>query len=183
MNIQELIDEIVGEVSYRTGNGLVDFQNREHVYILSEVLTEMGLGEVKDELIEALTEVDEKKFKNPALNKVVQYKSEEGEEREGIVGNLLRLDTDEPGRIAAEKIIPAEGTSERKEMGDEMGGEGQPDRDIEGERESGGKKDSGTEPTKPELGTALKPDTEGGAEYIENLPDGDPAKKQPNSKG
>jgi hypothetical protein len=175
MNIQELIDEIVGEVSYRTGNGLVDFQNGEHLYILSEVLTEMGLGEVKDELIQTLMEADEeKKFKNPILNKVVKYKSEEGEEREGIVGNLLRLDPKQPGRVAAEKLVPADGTPERKAMEDELGGEGQPGRDIEGEREKGG--DEGGEMEQPELGTALKSDTKGGAAYIDNLPDEDPAK-------
>jgi hypothetical protein len=175
MNIQELIDEIVGEVSYRTGNGLVDFQNGEHLYILSEVLTEMGLGGVKDELIQTLMEADgEKKFKNPILNKVVKYKSEEGEEREGIVGNLLRLDPKQPGRVAAEKLVPADGTPERKAMEDELGGEGQPGRDIEGEREKGG--DEGGEMEQPELGTALKSDTKGGKEYNDSLPDGDPAK-------
>ena len=56
MNVRELIDEIVSEVSYRTENGLVDFKNREHLYILSEVLIEMGLGVVKDELIQNLME-------------------------------------------------------------------------------------------------------------------------------
>jgi hypothetical protein len=179
MNIRELIDEIVDEVSYRTENGLVDFRNGEHVYILSEVLTEMGLGGVKDELIQALMESDEeKKFKNPILNKVVKYKSEEGEEREGIVGNLLRLDPKQPGRVAAEKLVPAKGTPERKALEDELGSEGQPGRDIEGEREKGG--EEGGEMEEPELGTALNPDTKGGAAYIDNLPDGDPAKKLAN---
>jgi hypothetical protein len=176
MNVQELIDDIVSEVSYRTGNGVVDFQNGDHVYILSEVLTEMGLGGVKDELIQTLMEADEdKKFKNPLLNKVVKYKSEEGEEREGIVGNLLRLGPKQPGRVAAEKLVPVDGTPERKALEDELGSEGQPGRDIEGERENGG--EEGGEMEEPELGTALNPDTKGGAAYIDNLPDGDPAKK------
>jgi len=178
MNIRELIDEIVSEVSYRTENGLVDFRNREHLHILSEVLTEMGLGVVKDELIQTLIEADEKPkrvFKNPLLNKVVQYKSKDGEDKEGVVGNLLRLDTDQPGRIAAEKVIPAEGTPERKEMEDELGGEGQPGRDIDSEREKGG--EAGDESKEePQTGTALKTDTKGGKSYNDSLPDGDPAK-------
>jgi hypothetical protein len=152
-NIKELIDDIVSEVAFRTDSGLVDFRKREHIYILSEVLTEMGLGGVKDELISALMEADEEgKFKNPILNKRIDYEGGDGEKRSGLVGNLLRLKDDEPGRIAAEKLVPEKGTPERDELNTELGSEGQPTGDTDAE--SG---DVGTQTVKePETGTALK---------------------------
>jgi len=140
MNIQELIDEIVGEVSYRTGNGLVDFQNREHVYILSEVLTEMGLGGVKDELIQSLTEADKKpkeKFKNPILNKVIKYIGNDKKEKEGTVGALLRLKDDQPGWKAADEYVKNLSAEERDSINKELGSQNQPGRDIDAEREKG----------------------------------------------
>jgi hypothetical protein len=59
---------------------------------------------------------------------------------------------------------------------DDLGAEGQPDRDIEGERE---KKDAGGDMEEPETGTAFDPKTKGGKDYLENLPVGDPARQNP----
>jgi hypothetical protein len=159
MNIQELIDDVVSEVSYRTGNGLVDFQNGEHLYILSEVLTEMGLDGVKDELIEALTEAEkEKEYKNPLLNKVIPYKNVNDEDAEGKVGDLLRRPDEEDAYKQAVKALGSKDSDEYKKAMDDLGAEGQPNRDIEGERE---KDDNPKEEPKeePQTGTALKTPT------------------------
>jgi hypothetical protein len=141
MNIRELIDEIVSEVSYRTENGLVDFRNREHLHILSEVLTEMGLGVVKDELIQTLIEADEKPkrvFKNPLLNKVIKYKNVNGEEAEGRIGDLLYRPKEEDAYIKAVGALGGTESDAYKKAMDDLGAQGQPGRDIDAEREKGG---------------------------------------------
>ena len=70
-----------------------------------------------------LTEADDKNFTNPALNKKIKYKDKDGKETENIVGNLLRLAKDNPGRIAAEKTLPKPGTPERKSVNRSLGSE------------------------------------------------------------
>ena len=70
-----------------------------------------------------LTEADDKNFTNPALNKKIKYKDKDGKETENIVGNLLRLAKDNPGRIAAEKTLPKPGTPERKSVNRALGSE------------------------------------------------------------
>ena len=60
MNKAEFIEELLSEVSYRTNDGIVDFKKTEHLTILSEVLDELGLWEIKDNLIQNLFEDGEK---------------------------------------------------------------------------------------------------------------------------
>ena len=128
----EILAEILEEWAYRVDNGMPNPNDREHIWILSEVLSDLGLVEIKDELIGNLLEAQpDKKFKNPVLNKVVKYTDKRGNEKEGIIGNLLRNPKDSPGRIAAEKMLPAEGTPQRDEINNELGVENQPNRDIE----------------------------------------------------
>ena len=47
--------EIVKEVEFRTGE-LVDFKKPSHISILSEVLTDFGFGDVKNEILRNLLE-------------------------------------------------------------------------------------------------------------------------------
>jgi len=42
---------------------------------------------------------------DPALDKTVKYKNKKGEDKQGVVRNLLRLPKDHPGRIAAQKMV------------------------------------------------------------------------------
>ena len=70
-----------------------------------------------------LTEADDKNFSSPALNKKIKYKNTKGEDKEGIVGNLLRLPKNSPGRLAAEKVLPKDGTPERKAINKSLGSE------------------------------------------------------------
>jgi hypothetical protein len=65
----QFISDIITEVSYRSKEGIVDFKNPEHISILSEVLDELGLNEIKHELFQNLFEADTKnpedeKYKN-----------------------------------------------------------------------------------------------------------------------
>lgn len=70
-----------------------------------------------------ITEAGDKKFSNPILNKVIKYKNAKGEDTEGVVGNLLRMAKDTPGRQAAEKVLPKDGTPERKSINKSLGSE------------------------------------------------------------
>jgi hypothetical protein len=54
MNISYLIENLIEELSIRSKEGIPNLQNREHIWILSEILTEWGLGEIKHELLENL---------------------------------------------------------------------------------------------------------------------------------
>ena len=70
-----------------------------------------------------LTEAGDKNFSNPVLNKVIKYKNDKGEDKEGVVGNLLRMAKDTQGRQAAEKVLPKDGTPERKSINKSLGSE------------------------------------------------------------
>jgi hypothetical protein len=121
MKYNQLIDELLQELSYRVG--IVDIYNKEQQSIMSEILTEWGELEAKETFFKVLNE-EEERFKNPLLNKKIKYVSKTGEEKEGTIGNLITLAKDQPGRIEAEKELPAEGTSEREEINQEIGSQG-----------------------------------------------------------
>jgi hypothetical protein len=105
-------------------NGMPNPKNSKHLTELSLVLTEMGMYEIKDELIRNLTEADEQ-FTNPILNKKIKYKGSDGKDKEGVVGNLLRLQKDHPGRKAAEAQLPPEDSEERKQINKDLGSQNQ----------------------------------------------------------
>jgi hypothetical protein len=101
-----------------------------------------------------ITEADDKQFSNPALNKKIKYKNSKGEDKENMVGNLLRLPKDNAGRIAAEKTLPKDGTPERKainkSLGSEKDGKSVPSADNT-------KKDGDTAPSKASKPSANEP--------------------------
>src|SRR6056300_903343 len=130
-----MIEQILEEWAYRVDSGIPNPKNPTHLRELADVLDELGLSQIKSELITNLLEADDKNFKSPVLNKIVKYTDKNGDEKEGKVGNLLRLAQDSPGRIAAEKLLPKDRTPKRNDINKEMGGEGQPSRDIEKEKE------------------------------------------------
>jgi phage-related protein len=115
-----LINNILEEWAYRVDNGMPNPNNPNHINELSTILTEMGMYEIKDELIRNLTEADEQ-FTNPILNKKIKYKGSDGKDKEGTIGNLLRLQKDHPGRKAAEAQLPPEDSEERKQINKDLG--------------------------------------------------------------
>ena len=56
---KQFINDILTEISYRTNEGVVNLKNKDHISILSEVLDEMELTEIKNELIRNLLEAGE----------------------------------------------------------------------------------------------------------------------------
>ena len=59
----QLFEEILLELSYRSDEGYPDFSKPEHITILSEILTEWGMTDVKYELIKNLLKEDEEEDK------------------------------------------------------------------------------------------------------------------------
>ena len=59
-NFEQFISDLITEVSYRTNEGIINFDNPAHIDILSEVLDEIGLSEIKSELFQNLFEADTK---------------------------------------------------------------------------------------------------------------------------
>jgi hypothetical protein len=157
MNLSELINEILSEWAYRVDDGMPNPKNPTHVNELGLILSEMGLSHIKNTLIENLLtekgktpqEVDEAEqgaFKNPILNKVIKYKNSKGEDTDGVVGNLLRLPAEHPGRKAAEALLPPEGSSEREKMNQDLGGQNQAAKpDAGGEKKDGEEAGGGTD--------------------------------------
>jgi hypothetical protein len=137
MNLSQLINTIISEWAYRVDDGMPNPKNPTHLKELGIVLSEMGLSHIKNDLVENLltekgktpekhvVEAD-KQFKNPVLNKSIKYKNTKGEDTEGLVGNLLRLPAEHPGRKAAERMLPPEGSDERDTINKDLGGENQP---------------------------------------------------------
>jgi len=122
MKHTKLIDELLNELSYRVG--IVDIYNKEQQSIMSEILTEWGEFEAKETIFRFLNEDDEKRFKNPILNRKIKYTGKDGKEQEGLVGNLITAPKDSPGRIEAEKLLPPEGSDERDAINQEIGSQG-----------------------------------------------------------
>ena len=56
MNINDFIDELITELAYRLDSGIPDLKNKQHLSVLSEILTEWGMSELENSLIPILTE-------------------------------------------------------------------------------------------------------------------------------
>jgi len=205
----KFIKTLIREISYRTDKGYPDFDNPDHINIMSEILDDWGLSEIKDELIQNLlseqpaekedpddgagADEPDRIFQHPRLNMEIEYTDEDGERKTGLVGNLLRKsDETEAGRAAQDAIASLSDEEKEKinrELGSQRGDETDPDMKFDGEKEEpkadgeeGG--EEGTEGGEgegdgegEEMGTSVDPDTDAGEDYIDSLPDGDPAKK------
>jgi hypothetical protein len=171
MTLSELINEILSEWGCRVDDGMPNPKNPKHLRELVEVLEVMGLSSIKNELIGNLLEADT--FKNPALNKVISYKSVNGEDAEGKVGNLLRRPKEEDAYKQAVATLGGEDSDTYKKAMDDLGSEGQPEKKDD-TKEKGDKGDDVAE--KPQTPNSFDKTTKGGTDYLKGLPDTDPAK-------
>ena len=152
MSISKLINEILSEWAYRVDNGTPNPKNPLHIEVLSDVLSEMGMDNIKGELLESLTEAD-KQFTNPILNKEIPYKAKDGSTKKGIVGNLLRLPKDSEGRKAAEKMLPSDEKGKEdamKDLGSEKDGKSNPPQPKKEPTDKKGEDTKGGDKTDPE---------------------------------
>ena len=166
---KQFISDLITEVSYRTNSGIVDFENPDHISILSEVLDEIGLSDIKHELFQNLFEAE--RFSNPILNREIEYVDNQGNRKKGLVGNLMRAAKDAPGRIAAEKILPKEGTPERDKINKELGSEKRGKTDVPSTDRGNGEQSA----EQPQTGQSVSPSTKAGKAFTDNLPKGDVA--------
>jgi hypothetical protein len=179
MNKQAIIEELIDDLCLLSNDGLPDMKSSEALSYISEFFTSRGMGEIGMNLIQSLTEAEQ--FQNPALNKVIKYKTVNGEDAEGKVGNLLRRPKEEDAHQKALKALGGEGSDTYKKAMGDLGGENQPGRDIEKEKE---KKEepatAGEAPTEKEQPkpNGFDPNTSGGKAYLDGLPDNDPAKPE-----
>jgi hypothetical protein len=173
MNKQAIIEELIDDLCLLSNDGLPDMKSSEALSYISEFFTSRGMGDVGMNLIQNLTESDQ--FQNPALNKVIKYKTVNDEDAEGKVGNLLRRPKEEDAHQKALKALGGEGSDTYKKAMDDLGGENQPDKDVEKETEkpADGEAPAEQEPAKP---NSFDPNTSGGKDYLKGLPDNDPAK-------
>jgi hypothetical protein len=174
MELNELLDDIILELSVRSKNGIPDLKSKESLEYIYEYFYEMGMPELGYTLIQNLTEEEEKQFKNPVLNKTVKYTSVNGEEKEGLVGNLLRRPKEEDAYKQAAKMLGGEESETYKKAMDDLGAEGQPTRDIDKERGDDVSYQDGQE--EPDMGTAFDKNSPSGEMYLKTLPDNDVSK-------
>lgn len=172
MNIQDLIQDLIDEISLESATGIPDLEKRESFSVIYEYFNQMGMPEVGEELIRNLLSEapQDKQFKNPRLNQVVQYQDKEGNDKEGLVGNLLRLAQDQPGREAAERALSGLSDEDRQALNKELGGEGGGGDQDETPQSSGGGDQQQTQ-----QGTAVSPDTEAGKDFTDQLSPSDPS--------
>ena len=118
MNKAEFIEELLSEVSYRTNDGIVDFKKTEHLTILSEVLDELGLWEIKDNLIQNLFEDGEKSDEDK------KYKGIGGQPPAYVKANDYQKWQSNPDGFSGEKFKKTD-TGKYLPIGSEEGGEGE----------------------------------------------------------
>jgi len=91
----QFINDLLTEVSYRTNEGIIDLKNPAHIDILSEVLDELGLWEIKSELFQNLFEAEtfvaiKKDTGEPAV-----FKSKEARDNAIEAGTHIEKEDDE----------------------------------------------------------------------------------------
>ena len=103
----QFFEEILLELSYRSDEGYPDFSKPQHITILSEILTDWGLTDVKYELIKNLLKEDEEKpLDDKEKEKAKQLKlvwkgkgygkeGEEGITYKNVDGKLTKIDKDD----------------------------------------------------------------------------------------
>jgi hypothetical protein len=182
MTQHQFIVELLAELSYRSDEGYPILSKVSHQQILEDILEEWGFSELKGELIQNLMEASEDRpFKNPDLNKEIEYTNAVGDRAKGKVGNLIRRPKEEDAYKQAMRALGGEDSDRYKKAMTDLGAENQPGRDIEKERETGDGQPAGQE-TQPERGTAVSPETPQGREYRKGLSKKDPAKARNFSK-
>jgi ribosomal protein S13 len=170
--VKYYINEIISELSMRVG--APDLTKPAHINIMTTIMYDMGIPmsviyEIKSKL---LGEADEKRFTNQILNKTITYTDNDGEQKSNIVGNLLTLDKDHPGRKRAEQELQSLSPEDYDELMNDLGSQGKTGAEKMKDKPGG---DAGEEPIAGEE----KPQTITGREpgYDLSNPEGEYAKQ------
>tara|TARA_Y100000389_G_scaffold190607_1_gene215640 strand:+ start:396 stop:2465 length:2070 start_codon:yes stop_codon:yes gene_type:complete len=123
MEKNELIKELLSELSYRSKEGYPKLDNREQISILAEILDEWGYTEIKNELIENLLEADDKKFTatKKDTNQTVAFDSEEARDAAIEKGtHTKKEDSEEDDSKEKPKTAVSPGTSSGDSYNDSL---------------------------------------------------------------
>lgn len=162
----KLIEQIFEEVEYRIDEAWVDWKNPKHISILSEVLSELGLGVIKHELIENLIEAEEDDYSHLGAGIYVKKGDEDKE-------NAQRFKKDGEGdSVTFKPISPDEVDKIKQQQGDA----GKKAASNTPQNQQGG----GEQPQEKPQGGAFK--GQGGDDYKEQLPTSDPASTKKDEK-
>ena len=173
MNKREFITELLSELSYRSDEGYPLLTKSTHITILSEILDEWGLSEIKNELIQNLLEADENEpnadYEHLGAGVYVK-KADVG--RDGAKkytkrddGNFQSISDEEYEKIKAKQGDSGEKAAAGSAQNQTQSGGGEQTDDGEDSR-----------------GSSLSPGSKAGDSYIDSLPDDDPANTN-SSKG
>lgn len=162
----KLIEQIFEEVEYRIDEAWVDWKNPKHISILSEVLSELGLGVIKHELIENLIEAEEDDYSHLGAGIYVKKGDEDKE-------NAQRFKKDGEGdSVTFKPISPDEVDKIKQQQGDA----GKKAASNTPQNQQG----DGEQPQEKPQGGAFK--GKGGDDYKEQLPASDPASTKKDEK-
>ena len=101
-HISEIIEEILVEWAYRVHDGMPNPKNSQHIQELRESMEELNLpNKVIYEVIQNLINEEE----NPILKKTIKYKTDDGEDKEGTIGGILKQGEDHPAYKQARAMV------------------------------------------------------------------------------
>jgi hypothetical protein len=174
MGFEQFINDLLTEVAYRSNEGIVDFKNTDHISILSEVLDEMGLSEIKNELFHNLFEAEtnqESNYKHLGAGIYVSVRdlNSDGTAKEGS----QKYKKDGKGAEATYKAISDDEVQKIKSKQGDAG-----EKAAAGSAQNQPKDDTSSDDTpnaQPQRGTSLNPSTSDGKSYTDQLPKEDNA--------
>lgn len=166
MNYKELIDELLHELSYRVG--IPDLKNKEHQYIISEILTEWEEFGAKEIIMEFITEAG----KTPNMNK--PKNDTEGEDKDyehlgaGIYvrkGDETKKDSQKYKKNDSGRLQPISQDEYEKLKGDQ-GEEGEKAAEPSNNQKA---QQGGEGGEQSQTGTALNKNTKSGKSYHDDV--------------
>ena len=101
-HISEIIEDILVEWAYRVHDGMPNPKNALHIVELRESMEELNLpNNVIYQVIQNLINEEE----NPILKKTIKYKTDDGEDKEGTVGGILKKGENHPAYKQARAMV------------------------------------------------------------------------------
>ena len=110
-HISEIIENILVEWAYRVHDGMPNPKNAQHIHELRESMEELNLpNKVIYEVIQNLINEEE----NPILKKTIKYKTDDGEDKEGTVGGILKKGENHPAYKQARAMVDKDKPEKKK---------------------------------------------------------------------
>ena len=101
-HISEIVENILVEWAYRVHDGMPNPKNAQHIQQLRESMEDLNLpNNVIYQVIQNLINEEE----NPILKKTIKYKTDDGEDKEGTIGGILKQGEDHPAYKQARAMV------------------------------------------------------------------------------